>query len=85
MSLKDWREANGCSTQQLAKELGLDEKSGPGTVWRWETGRSRPDADVIAKITEITSGAVTANDMHETRLAFLRSKEDESASEEAAA
>lgn len=79
LTLKDWREGKGWNTQRLAEELGLDEKAGPGTVWRWETGRSRPDADVIAKIEEITEGAVTAREMHETRLAFLRSKEGEAA------
>ncbi|MBB4004448.1 helix-turn-helix transcriptional regulator [Aurantimonas endophytica] len=73
-SLKDWREGKGWNTQRLAEELGLDERSGAGTVWRWETGRSRPDADVVAKIAEITGGAVTAHDMHLTRLAFLQVK-----------
>jgi len=77
--LRVWREAKGWNTQRLAEELGLDDKSGPGTVWRWETGRSRPDADVIAKIEEVTEGAVTASDMHETRLSFLRAKEVEAA------
>ena len=73
-SLKDWREGKGWNTQPLAERLGLDEKSGAGTVWRWETGRSRPDADVVAKIAEISGGEVTAHDMHVVRLGYLRTK-----------
>lgn len=78
-TLKEWREAKGWNTQHLAKELGLDEKAGPGTVWRWETGRSRPDADVIARIEKLSEGEVTANEMHETRLSFLRSRQEDAA------
>ncbi|WP_416355529.1 helix-turn-helix domain-containing protein [Aureimonas phyllosphaerae] len=74
-TLKEWREAQGWSTQRVADELGLDARSGAGTIWRWETGRSRPDADVVAKIAEITGGAVTADGMHRTRLDFLKSRE----------
>lgn len=84
LTLKDWREKQGWSTQRLAIELGLDERSGPGTVWRWETGRSRPDADIIARIAEITSGETTASEMHETRLAYLVSKGADVAAETAA-
>ena len=74
-TLKEWREKQGWSTQRVADELGLDARSGAGTIWRWETGRSRPDADVVAKISEMTSGQVTADAMHITRLGFLRSRE----------
>ncbi|ALN73556.1 helix-turn-helix transcriptional regulator [Aureimonas sp. AU20] len=73
-SLKDWREEAGLSARRVAEALGLDDASGAGTIWRWETGRSRPDADVVAKIVEISDGKVTASDMHLTRLAFLRSR-----------
>lgn len=74
-TLKEWREEKGWSTQRVADELGLDARAGAGTIWRWETGRSRPDADVVAQIVDMTGGEVTADGMHRTRLEFLRSRE----------
>lgn len=74
-TLKEWREGHGWSTQRVAEELGLDPRAGAGTVWRWETGRSRPDADMVEKIGEITDGVVNASGMHRTRLEFLRSRQ----------
>ncbi|WP_279483431.1 helix-turn-helix transcriptional regulator [Aureimonas sp. SK2] len=73
-TLKEWRERQGWSTQRVAEELGLDPRAGAGTIWRWETGRSRPDADVVEKIEGLTGGAVNAVGMHKSRLEFLRSR-----------
>lgn len=76
MLLKSWREQNGWTLARLAAELGVNGKFPVGTVHRWETGQSRPDADMIVRIEEVTGGAVTALDMHEIRLESLRKKED---------
>lgn len=74
MLLKDWRQAEGWSLARLAEELGILGRSPSETVRRWETGESRPDADTVDLINSATRGAVTANDMHETRLSWLRAR-----------
>ncbi|WP_371833438.1 helix-turn-helix domain-containing protein [Ferirhizobium litorale] len=71
MLLRDWREQNGWTLARLAAALDLPSERSVGTVQRWETGKSRPEADVIERIETVTGGAVTVADMHETRLAFL--------------
>lgn len=37
------REATGLSRPQLAKRLGVD----PATVWRWETGKQKPESPAV--------------------------------------
>lgn len=75
MLLKTWRENNGWTLARLAEELDLPGAFPVGTVQRWESGKSRPEADIIAKIEKVTGGKVTASDMHETRLAWLTREE----------
>ena len=42
------------------------------TVWRWETGKSFPEADALQRIEDWSGGKVQANDMLETfRMAQL--------------
>lgn len=72
MQLSDWRKQEGLSRTEVAERLGLNGDSWGSSVWNWETGRARPDADVVARIEDLTRGSVTATDMHETRLAWLR-------------
>lgn len=71
MLLKDWRRGRGWSLARLAEELALSGRSPSETVRRWETGESRPDADVVDRIGLLTDGVVTPNDMHEARLRHL--------------
>lgn len=71
MLLKEWREKNEWSLARLASELEVPGEYPAGTVQRWETGKSRPEADVIERIEKVTGGEVTATDMHEARLAWL--------------
>lgn len=85
MQLADWRKANSLSCADVAKGLGLDGERDSASVWNWETGRSRPDADVIERIREFTKGEVTADDMHAVRLAWLRENRPEKFEAEAAA
>lgn len=72
MHLLDWRKSQSLSLGDVARGLGLNGARDETSVWNWETGRSRPDADVVERITRLTSGAVSAADMHATRLAWLK-------------
>lgn len=76
MLLREWRETNGWTLARLAGELGLPGENPAATVQRWETGKSRPEADVIERIEKVTERSVTATDMHETRLAWLNSQQE---------
>lgn len=76
MLLADWRKEQGWTLARLGEELGVSGKSPAETVRRWETGESRPDADIVARIEEVSEGKVTAADMHEVRLAWLKSRSD---------
>lgn len=62
MLLQDWRKtlAEPKSKYQVAKDLDVKWT----TVWRWETGRARPQPEMIKKITAYTGGQVTANDWY---------------------
>lgn len=44
--LKTYRKARGLSQKKLAKRLNVD----PGTLARWESGRSRPMKDQLDRI-----------------------------------
>lgn len=72
MHLSIWRKENNLSTFDVAKMLDLAGDRDGSSVWNWETGRSRPDADIVHRLGRITDGAVTACDMHAIRLAWLR-------------
>lgn len=69
MRLNDWRIASGKTLGECAVLLGL---SGARTYHRYETGENRVDADLVDVIIRVTDGAVTAVDMHTTRLDWLK-------------
>lgn len=75
MELKEWRRGRGWSLVEMAEALEITGRSPAETIRRWEAGESRPDADKVARIEEVTGGLVKAADMHATRLSFLRSRE----------
>lgn len=52
--------------------LGISGANPARTLQRYEEGAQRPDAPLIEAIFELTGGGVTAQDMHETRLEWLR-------------
>lgn len=81
MNLADWRAAEKLSTADVAKLMGLDGAHGSSTIWNWETGRARPDADMIDRIVRMTGGAVTPADMHTIRLDWLKANRPEKFSE----
>lgn len=72
MNLAEWRKAEGHSCGDLARMLNIAATRGGTSVWNWETGRARADADVIDRIEKLTGGMVTPLDMHRTRLDWLR-------------
>lgn len=74
MQLRTWRKQQDMSVERLAELLG---NRTPRTVLRLENGENGADADMVARIEVLSDGAVTAQDMHETRLAWLRANRPE--------
>ena len=64
--------ARKLSIAHVARHVGLSGVNPGGTLRRIEHGSRLPDADMIARIEAYTRGAVTAGDMHATRLDWLR-------------
>lgn len=75
MLLKSWRTLVGKSQGECAMALGLE--GGPRSFQRIETGENKADADVVERIAAVTEGSVTAADMHEVRLAWLKDNRPE--------
>lgn len=72
MQLSDWRTSQGLSFAETARAIGIDGVNPGGTLARIERGARRPDADIVERIVSFTGGLVTASDMHEVRLSWLR-------------
>lgn len=72
-ALRDWRDKQKLSVTEVARRLGVHLT----TVARIENGETSTDADMVARIEVLTGGAVTAADMHATRLAWLRANRPE--------
>jgi transcriptional regulator with XRE-family HTH domain len=73
MLLRDWRLTQGHSLERVAADLGLEARGRARKVQRWETGENEAPAPIVAAIRLLTAGAVTPVDMHDTRMAWLRS------------
>ena len=58
MKLKTWRENQNLKQVELAAKLGCT----AATISRIEAGKFRPDWPLLARIAELSDGAVTAND-----------------------
>lgn len=63
MILRRYRELRRLTVAQAAEQLGVDRK----TVYRWESGESRPDAQMMQKIRDWSDCAVQPNDWFEWR------------------
>ena len=61
MKLSEYRAKKKLTLAVLAEMVGVSES----TISRYETGHRRPEWPVLARITEITAGDVTANDFVE--------------------
>ncbi len=49
MSFKSAREGRGLSQQELAQELGVDQS----TVSLWESGKTKPRANLLPKVAKL--------------------------------
>jgi hypothetical protein len=74
MLFKLWRKQKMLSLDQVGKDLGLPGVNVARTVQRIESGEALADADLINAIGVLTDGAVRADDMHASRLEWLRRK-----------
>lgn len=74
MKLKEWRLTHEKTLNECAVLFGIRNLR---TYQRYETGENRADADLVDTIVRITGGSVTAADMHEQRLAWLRENHPE--------
>lgn len=75
MQISDWRHSRNLSLDELAKAVGF--AGGARSFHRVESGQSKADSDLVERIVALTGGAVTAEDMHRTRLAWLRANRPE--------
>lgn len=75
MTLSEWLREPKKSAEQFGKELGVSGQA----VRRWCSGERMPDAEMIERIVGATSGQVTIQDIHETRLRYVRSQGSEAA------
>ena len=71
MRLKQWRLTQNLTLSNCADVLGC---KGARTYQRYEDGMHRMDAPLVEAIVTLTGGAVTAQDMHETRLEWLQAR-----------
>lgn len=69
MTLNEWMISNCVNAEVFGKKLGCAGQ----TVRRYCSGERFPDARVSEQIVTATGGSVSLQDLHETRLAFLRS------------
>lgn len=58
MQLAYYLKKSGLSKYKAAKELGIQWT----TIWRWTTGRSLPNPQMMQKVAEWSGGKVTPND-----------------------
>jgi transcriptional regulator with XRE-family HTH domain len=75
---------NGLTVAAAARRFGISGVNPGRTLDRIMSGERQPDADMISRIIEITAGAVTAADMHATRLDWLKTNRPERFAPEAA-
>lgn len=72
MLLRDWRLSKNMGFAELGRALGIEGVNPGGTLARIEAGSRQPDADMVERIIALSSGDVTAADMHAVRLAWLK-------------
>lgn len=72
MKLRDYRLHVGQGLAEAARELGIDGINPGQTLSRIELGSRQPEADMVERIARWSGGKVCAEDMHVTRLAWLK-------------
>lgn len=68
MKLQDWVIEKGLTAADVAEKLGTSNIA----VGRYLRGERMPHAGIVERIISLTGGAVTAQDLHETRMDYLR-------------
>lgn len=73
MTLDQWLLEKDLSAEAFARQLSDDSRSCTGEAVRlWRKGARQPDAVMTEKIVAATDGQVTVEDLHKTRLSFLK-------------
>lgn len=83
MNLRDYRLSKGLTRAEMARRLGIEGVNPSGTYVRIEVGSRQADAVMIERIIRLTDRVVSAADMHETRLCWLRSNRPDKFSHDA--
>jgi transcriptional regulator with XRE-family HTH domain len=60
MTLKEYRALHKLTVLAFSRQLGVRHS----TVLRWEDGSVKPSTKLIARIREITGGAIMPNDLY---------------------
>lgn len=68
MDLRSYMKLKSISDADLGNVLGCSS----GSVRKWRFGERMPEPEIAQRIVDVTDGVVTVQDLHETRLAFLR-------------
>ncbi len=71
MILEDFRTNEGLTYEALATLIGV---SSARQAQKYAAGEAMPRAEIVERIRLVTNGAVSPNDLHETRIEWLRSK-----------
>jgi hypothetical protein len=61
----------------LGERLGLGQSNPARAAQRIVTGAVKVDADLVMRIAKITGNSVTLDDLHKTRLAWLKANRPE--------
>lgn len=70
MTLSEWIDESNRSLEEFARAIGVTSEA----VRRYRAGTRMPEPLVAQRIVEETNGRVGIQDLHQVRLAFLRSK-----------
>jgi transcriptional regulator with XRE-family HTH domain len=72
MKLREWRTTNQKTLKETAELLGIGQGANPSRrAQRIETGEAPVDAIIADRIVTVTNGAVTLQDINDTRREFL--------------
>lgn len=72
MTLDQWMKEQGLTPEKVGVEIGTTGES----VRRYRSGSRMPEPEIVERIFVVTNGAVTVQDLHDTRLTFLRSSRE---------
>lgn len=72
MRLIQWLAENNLTASQLAATLNTS----PVAVGRYIKGARMPTPEIVERIRQVTGGSVTALDLHDARMEFIRARSD---------